>query len=129
MSDSGVNNNVKADATVNINHPNFNLSVHSSSLNILAAAGSVASGGALALKVAQQVPGGPGVKVALGGATWLASQALTVGVSKILNYNNSSNNRNNLIGPSLNFTDCKNILKSYNKDYLQENMFLSVLIV
>ena len=50
----------------------------------------------------------------------------------IVNYINRLgvyNNRNNLIGPSLNFTDCKNILKSYNKDYLQENMFLSVLIV
>lgn len=50
----------------------------------------------------------------------------------IVNYINRLgvyNNRNNLIGPSLNFTDCKNILKLYNKDYLQENMFLSVLIV
>jgi hypothetical protein len=68
MSDSN-NNTVKADGTVNINHPNFNVSVPSSSLNNLAAAASVNAGGALALRVAQQAPGGPGAKAAAGGAT------------------------------------------------------------
>ena len=39
MSDSGINNNtVKADGTVNINHPNISVSIPSSSLNNLAAA-------------------------------------------------------------------------------------------
>lgn len=95
MSDSGINNNtVKADGTVNINHPNFNVSIPTSSLNNVAAGLSVA-GGTIALKVAQQIPGGPGVKVAAGAATWLASQALTVGKAKILNSNNSSNNNTN----------------------------------
>ena len=38
MSDSGVNNNVKAEGNVNINHPNLNVSIPTSSLNNLAAA-------------------------------------------------------------------------------------------
>lgn len=96
MSDSGINNNtVKADGTVNINHPNFNVSIPTSSLNNAAAGISVAAGGTIALKVALQMPGGPGVKLAAGAATGLASQALTVGTAKILNSNNSSNNNTN----------------------------------
>ena len=95
--DTGINNNtVKSDGIgiVNINHHNLSVSIPSSSLNNLAAAASVASGGGLALKVVQQIPGGPGVKAAAGVATLLGSQALTLGVSKILNSNNSNNNDN-----------------------------------
>lgn len=101
MSDSGVNTNVKAEGTVNINHPNLNvsrsalLSLRASSLNNLATATIVSGGGALALKVMQQVPGGQGTKAVAGQATFLGAQALTVGMSKILNSNNSSNNSNN----------------------------------
>ena len=99
MSDSGgvntnsgsTNNNINTEATVNINHPNLSVSIPSSSLNNLAAA-SVAGGEGLALKVIQQIPGGPGVKVVAGAGTMLTTQALTIGVGKILNSNNSSNN-------------------------------------
>jgi hypothetical protein len=70
MSDSGVNNNtVNTEANVNINHPKFNVSIPSSSLNSLAAAASVAGGGTLVIKIAQQIPGSPGVKLATAGAT------------------------------------------------------------
>jgi hypothetical protein len=58
-----------ANGTVNINNPYLNVSVPASSLNNLAAAASVSGGGALALKVAQQVPGSPGTKLAVGAAT------------------------------------------------------------
>jgi hypothetical protein len=95
MSDSGVNTNVKAEGTVNINHPNLNVSIPASSLNNLPAATSVSQGGALALKVMQQVPGEPFPKAVAGAATFLGAQALTVAMSKILNSNNSSNNSNN----------------------------------
>ena len=40
----------------------------------------------------QQILGGPGVKVVAGAGTMLTAQALTIGVGKILNSNNSSNN-------------------------------------
>jgi hypothetical protein len=65
---SGSDKSINANGNLNINHPNFNLSVPSSSLNNLAAAVSVSGGGALALKVAQQVPGDSGAKVLAGGA-------------------------------------------------------------
>jgi hypothetical protein len=102
MSDSGVNNNtVTADATVNINHPRLNVSVPASSINNLAAAASVAGGGGLAIKVAQQVPGGPGVKLAVGAATMLTAQALTAGMARVFNSYDSNlstnNNKNKLI--------------------------------
>ena len=119
MTDSGVNsNNVKADGTVNINNPNLNVSIPASSLNNLAAAASVAGGGTLALKVAQQVPGGPGVKVAVGGVTWLASQVLTVVVGKILNSNIlSNNNTNNFINWFDGLSNNLNIINNYNDKY------------
>ncbi|KAF5332404.1 hypothetical protein D9757_015501 [Collybiopsis confluens] len=64
MSDSsnnaGIDKSINANGTVNVNNPNLNVSVPASSLNNFAAAASVSGGGALALKVAQQVPGGPG---------------------------------------------------------------------
>jgi hypothetical protein len=72
MSDSnnaGNDKSINANGTLNVNNPNFNVSVPASSLNNLAAAASVSGGGALALKVAQQVPGGPGVKIVAGAAT------------------------------------------------------------
>nr|YP_009739468.1 hypothetical protein [Tricholoma saponaceum]QIC20312.1 hypothetical protein [Tricholoma saponaceum] len=136
MSDSGVNNNtVKADGTVNIIHPNLSVNIPSSSLKNLAAAASVAGGGTLALKVAQQIPGGPGVKVAAGPATWLASQALTVGVGKILNSNNSSNNNNNLnIISNLNDNRVAlndfplNLLPEINQLATAELMFLFIIL-
>jgi hypothetical protein len=68
--DTGVNNNtVNADGTVNINHPRLLVSIPASSINNMVAAASVAGGGTIALKVAQQIPGGPGPKVAAGTAT------------------------------------------------------------
>ena len=139
-SGTGVNNTVKADGTVNINHPNLIVSVPSSSLNILEAAASVAGGGSLALKVAQQVAGGPGVKIAEAGATWVASQALTVGVGKILNSNdsNNSNNTNNFIngfdGLSNNNLNDKfndfplNLLPEINQLATAELMFLIIIL-
>jgi hypothetical protein len=92
--DAAINNanTVNADATVNINHPKINVSVPASALNNLAAAASVAGGGGLALKVMQQVPGGPGIKVVAGAATMVTAQALTIGLGKILNQENSTNN-------------------------------------
>lgn len=118
MSDSGINNNtVKADGIVNIN-PNFNVSIPSSSLKNVAAGLSVAAGGTLALKTAQQVPGAQGVKVAAGAAVWLGSQALTVGVGKILNSNNSSNNNNN----TNNFTNWLDGLSNTNNLNIISNL-------
>ena len=87
---AGNDKSINANGTVNVNNPNFNISVPASSLNNFAAAASVSGGGALALKVAQQIPGGPGVKAVAGAATWVATQAATAGMSKILNANNSS---------------------------------------
>ena len=139
-SGTGVNNTVKADGTVNINHPNLIVSVPSSSLNNLEAAASVAGGGSLALKVAQQVAGGPGVKIAEAGATWVASQALTVGLGKILNSNdsNNSNNTNNFIngfdGLSNNNLNDKfndfplNLLPEINQLATAELMFLFIIL-
>jgi hypothetical protein len=126
MSDTWVNNNtVKADGTVNINHPNFSVSVPTSSLNNLAAAASVAGGGTLALKVAQQVPGGPGVKIAAAGATRLGSQALTLGVAKILNDQNSTNNTKNLINlfDGLSNNTKLNIISNLNDNRVSLNEF------
>ena len=96
MSDSnnnaGNDKSINANGTVNVNNPNFNVSVPASSLNNFAAAASVSGGGALALKVAQQVPGDPGVKIAAGAATWVAAQSATVGMAKILNANDPNAN-------------------------------------
>lgn len=136
MSESGVNNNtVKADGTVNITQPNLSVNIPSSSLNNLAAAASLAGGGTLALKVAQQIPGGPGVKVAAGAATWLTSQALTVGVGKLLNSNNSNNNNNNLnIISNLNDNRVAlndfplNLLPEINQLATAELMFLFIIL-
>ncbi len=94
MSDSnnnaGIDKSINANGTVNVNNPNINISIPASSLNNFAAAASVSGGGALALKVAQQSPGGPGVKAVAGAATWVAIQAATAGMAQILNANNSS---------------------------------------
>jgi hypothetical protein len=90
-------NTVNADATVNINHPKLNVSFPATALNNLAAAASVAGGGGLALKVMQQVPGGPGVKAVAGVATMVTAQALTIGVGKILNKNDTPSNTKNLL--------------------------------
>ena len=111
----GNSNNVNADATINLNHPNLNVSIPASSLNNLAAAASVAGGGGLALKVMQQVPGGPGTKAVAGAATMLGAQALTVGMSKILNSNNSSNNKTQKL------TDLFDNLRSTSVDNLSNN--------
>ena len=96
MSDSnnaGNDKSINANGTINVNNTNFNVSIPASSLNNFAAAASVSGGGALALKVAQQVPGGPGVKAVAGAATWLATQAATAGMSQILNANNSGGSK------------------------------------
>jgi hypothetical protein len=73
MSDSnnnaGNDKSINANGTVNVNNPNFNVSVPASSLNNFAEAASVSGGGALALKVAQQIPGGSGVKAVTGATT------------------------------------------------------------
>lgn len=91
-SNSGVHDNT-VNGTINLNHPKLNVSVPAAPINNLAGALSVSGGGALALKVMQQVPGGPGVKVAAGLGTMLTAQALTIGMGKILNAN-STNNEN-----------------------------------
>ena len=92
IANSGINNtnNVNADATVNINHPRLTVNFPASALNNVAAAVSVAGGGGLALKVMQQIPGGPGTKAVAGAAVMLTTQALTCGMVKILNMNESS---------------------------------------
>lgn len=134
MSDSGVNNNtVNTEANVNINHPKLNVSIPSSSLNNLAAAASVAGGGTLAIKVAQQLPGSPGVKLAAATATWVGAQALTVGVGKILNSVDSSDNNtkklinwfdglinNNNLNIISNLNDSSVALKEYPFNLLPE---------
>jgi hypothetical protein len=96
MSDSAGNNNVNvnADATINLNHPRLNVSVPVSALNNAVGAASAAGGMGVALKVAQQIPGSPGVKLAAGAAAFLTTQATAVGMSKILNSNNSNDNTN-----------------------------------
>ena len=97
MSDSAGNNNVNVntDATVNVNHPRFNISIPGPVLSNTAAAISFAGGMGAAIKAAQHMPGGPGVKALAGVGTLLTTQAITVGVAKILNSSNSSNNNNN----------------------------------
>jgi hypothetical protein len=82
------------DSNIHINHPRLNVSVPTSTLNNAVAAGSATGGGYLALKVAQNTPGSPGVKIAAGVGTYLTVQATTAGLGKILN-NMSSNSSNN----------------------------------
>ena len=141
------NINVNADPTINLNHPNINLSLPTSSLNNLAAAASVAGGGGLAFKVMQVVAEGPGAKTIVGAGTMLVSQAATLTMSKILNSNNSSNNKtNNLIdlvsnlnnSTSLNnfnsFTDFNeyefplNLLPELDKLVTAELLFLTIIL-
>ena len=97
MSDSADNGkvSVNADATVNLNHPSISISVPASALNNTAAAVSAAGGMGAAIKAAQHIPGGPGVKAVAAAGVLLTTQAITVGVSKILNSADSSNNSNN----------------------------------
>lgn len=85
--------NISTEANVNINNPGISVSIPLAGVNNLAAAASVAGGGGLALKAMQQMPGGPGVKAIAGAATMLGSQALTIGMSKILNNSNLSNSK------------------------------------
>jgi len=91
MTDNVGSNTNNIDSTINLNNTILKVSLSASSLNNLAAAASVAGGGGLALKAMPQIPGVPATKTAAGIATMLTAQALTVGMSKVLNYNNSNN--------------------------------------
>jgi len=105
---SGITNNINTNATVNTNHPNISVNLPVSNLNNLAGAVNIAVCVGLALKFMLQVPGGPGFKALAGGATILGSQALTIGMSKLLNSSNSGD------GKTQNFIDCfVNLRSSY----------------
>ena len=90
----GTNRSYSNEATINIKNPDVSVSLPLTGINNIAAVSSVVGGGVLAIKVMQQIPGGPGVKAAAGAATMLGSQALTLGMSKILNNSNPSTGSN-----------------------------------
>jgi hypothetical protein len=123
ISDSDDNNtssggntyNINTDTTVNLNHPSINVSLLASSLNNAAAALSVGASGGLAFKVMQQMPGGSGTKAVADAGTMLGTQALTIGMNKILNSNNTSNNNK-----TQNFTNLIDNLTSFNNNNLNE---------
>lgn len=120
MTDSASNKTIKAEGNININNGKVNIHIPGSALNNFAAAASVSGGGALAVNVGKHFPGSPGAKLAAAGATFLTSQALTVGVAKILNANNNegANKTNKLINwfNSLNNNDL-NFISTFNDKF------------
>lgn len=82
----------------------------------MAAAGSAAGGVALAIKAAQNIPGGPGIKAAAAFGTYAAVQGTTIGMSKVLNRFSNGGSVNKYIN-SLNMlsnNDNSNITELYN---------------
>lgn len=139
-------NTVNTDANININHPQFKISIPASAVNNIASAVSVSAGAATALRAMQHMPGSPGVKAAAGVATLVTTQALTAGMSKVLNAtsNQSSNASNNQVfDNSKKFVEDKepaagsvydlnefplNLLPEINKLVTAELMFLMIIL-
>ena len=80
----------------------------------LAGAASAAAGAGAAIKAMQHIPGGPGVKALAGGATMLTVQAVSYGMAKVFN-SNQSNNINKTTNKLFNFFD---MLSSNNNNNL-----------
>jgi hypothetical protein len=70
------------DGTVNVNTPHVNVNLSQNALTNISAAISSSGGAALAVKVAQSIPGTPATKLAAATASMLGVQATTVIVSK-----------------------------------------------
>lgn len=92
-SNSNVINTSIEDNTVNINNPNVNLNVSSSSakaINNLAGVLSATGGATLGYNVAKSIPGSPAVKLGLGLGTMGAVQATGLVIGKYLNSQSTS---------------------------------------
>lgn len=139
--------NINSDTKVVLNHPTAKVELPASSVNNLAGALSSAAGAGAAIKAMQHMPGGPGAKALAGGATMLAVQAASYGMSKVFNHESKksdskdikknifddslSNNDNNLT--SLNETSAYNdfplnLLPDINQLINAELIFLLVIL-
>lgn len=87
--DSGqINNSISGNVKEgNINTPTVNVTIP----NAVAGTISAAAGGALALKVANSIPGSPTVKMAAAAGTMAATQLISTGMTKVFNSIDKSN--------------------------------------
>ena len=136
--DNTVNN------TVNLNHPRLNVSVPSRAINNIAGALSSTGGAALGYKAAQNLPGSPAAKLALGTGVYLGVQSGTAVMEKVLNSFSTTNNKtqnfldlantiivnnNNLDTIIDKFQDFPlNLLPDVNQLVTAELLFLSVIL-
>jgi hypothetical protein len=114
------NLNVKDSGNINLNTPQFNISIPSSSLKNLAAAGAASGGAAVAAKGAQKFPGSPLTKAAVGAGTFILTNAAAAITGRYWNEiesknSNSSSNSNSKSNSYIIHND------SYNPNILSKN--------
>lgn len=137
MPDSNVNvnpsvtgNNIN-DGTVNINNPNLSVQLSKIDLSQIAAAGSSAGGAALGVKVVQNMPGSPSVKLGAGLATMAGVQVTTAVMSKVLGNTNSNNGKSHFISGIINSDSDKltNLYPDFPLNLLPEmDLLLNVIL-